>query len=46
MDIALKHAPFLLVMVLVNEPQWDIKEPTHLEASTISINAYALKHKS
>jgi hypothetical protein len=32
MDIALKHAPFLLVMVLVDEPQVDIKAPLHLEA--------------
>jgi hypothetical protein len=46
MDIALKHAPFLLVMVLVNEPQMDIKAPTHLEASNIFINAYALKKRA
>ena len=46
MDIALKHAPFLIVMVLVNEPQMDIKAPTHLEASNIFINAYALKKRA
>ena len=27
-DMALKHAPFLLVMVLVYEPQMDIKAPS------------------
>ncbi len=46
MDTALKHAPFLLVKVLVDEPQLDIKASPHLEASTILINAYALKRRS
>jgi hypothetical protein len=36
--MALKHAPFLLVMVSVYEPQMDIKAP-HSEASIVLINA-------
>jgi hypothetical protein len=46
MNIAPRHAPFLLVMILVNESQRDIKASTHLEAINLLINTYALKKKN